>query len=228
MWSRALSTGMSRPAVPMTIASSSSQSSWFETVGRATASPGPMIDDDGLMNSFGTITVLSTRCPPPSSMWAWKLPATASSLPGRRIGASSSTELERLATAGIGRGARGIERRRPGLEEHRACRRRYRPPDASTRSTIVSSPASPMTAPDGGCPSGPRKVARRMVAVLLRRWRCGELALAGRGAAGASSSSRTGTLPRATDIRMAWMTATVVRACSGGLDVAPALVHRGR
>ncbi len=50
--------------VPITIASSSSQSSVSEAVGRATASPGPMTADDGLMNSLGTIFVLSTRCSP--------------------------------------------------------------------------------------------------------------------------------------------------------------------
>jgi hypothetical protein len=77
----------------MTTASSSSQSVEFSaTGGRVTASPGPMIEELGLMNSLGTMTFLSTRCPPPSSMCFWKLPAMQISLPGRVSGASSLSD----------------------------------------------------------------------------------------------------------------------------------------
>src|SRR4029079_18215502 len=117
----------------------------------------PMIEDEGLMNSFGTIFVLSTRSPPPSSMWAWKLPATARSLPGRRIGASSWTESRGWPPPASA--ALRTSSSMAGPAWSSPSRAPVRPP---LTSTIVSLPASPLTAPARGLPSGPRKLARRM------------------------------------------------------------------
>ena len=116
-----------------------------------TASPGPMIADDGLMNSFGTILVLSTRWPPPSSMCAWKLPATASSLPGRLIGGRSSTSPSgRPPVAGVGCGAGRGECRRTRSQEREEVARRHA---AAGRLDEIDDPFIAGRADDG---TGPR------------------------------------------------------------------------
>ena len=126
-----------------------------------------MIEDEGLMNSLGTMTFLSTRWPPPSSMCFWKLPAMQISLPGRVSGASSVTDESGLPCA-LEPAIRRASSRAASPSRRMWIRLWWSlPPEASLRSMTTSSPPRLTTTAERPSPSEPWYVARRMVRSLL-------------------------------------------------------------